>query len=43
MVAFDGVSPLSPTFCYLKPDFLPIQMTWFEQERIGFDPERISE
>ena len=41
VVAFDGVSPLPPTYCYLKPDFLPVTMTWFEQERIGFDPERI--
>jgi hypothetical protein len=40
VVAFDGVSPLPPTFCYLKPDFLPVTMTWFAQERIGFDPER---
>ena len=43
VVAFDGISPLPPTYCYLKPDFLPIQMTWFDQERIAFDPERISE
>jgi hypothetical protein len=42
VVAFDGISPLPPTYCYLKPDFLPITMTWFEQERIDFDPERIS-
>ncbi len=42
VAAFDGVSPLTATYCYLKPDFLPITMTWFEQERIGFDPERIS-
>ena len=42
VVAFDGVSPLPPTYCYLKPDFLPGTMSWFEQERIGFDPERIS-
>jgi hypothetical protein len=41
VVAFDGVSPLPPTFCYLKPDFLPIAMSWFDQERIGFDPERM--
>jgi hypothetical protein len=40
-VAFDGVSPLPPTYCYLKPDFLPVNMSWFDQERIGFDPERI--
>ena len=42
VVAFDGISPLPPTYCYLKPDFLPIAMTWFEQERIAFDPRRIS-
>jgi hypothetical protein len=42
VVAFDGISPLPPTYCYLKPDFLPVQMTWFEQEQIDFDPERIS-
>ena len=41
IVAFDDVSPLPATYCYLKPDFLPIDMTWFEQERIGFDPRRI--
>jgi hypothetical protein len=41
VVTFDGVSPLPPTYCYLKPDFLPISMSWFEQERIEFDPERI--
>ena len=40
VVAFDGVSPLPPTYCYLKPDFLPVSMSWFEQMRIGFDPER---
>jgi hypothetical protein len=40
VVAFDGVSPLPPTYCYLKPDFLPITMSWFDQERIAFDPER---
>lgn len=41
VVAFDGISPLPPTYCYLKPDFMPIAMTWFDQERIGFDPERV--
>jgi hypothetical protein len=41
VIAFDGVSPLPSTYCYLKPDFLPIEMSWFDQERIGFDPERI--
>ncbi len=43
VVAFDGISPLPPTYCYLKPDFMPIDMTWFEQERIGFDPERVNQ
>jgi hypothetical protein len=41
VAAFDGVSPLPPTYCYLKPDFLPVAMSWFDQERIAFDPERI--
>jgi hypothetical protein len=41
VVAFDGVSPLPPTYCYLKPDFLPVTMSWFDQERIAFDPGRI--
>ena len=42
VIAFDGISPLPPTHCYLKPDFLPITMTWFDQERIAFDPRRVS-
>jgi type IV secretory pathway TraG/TraD family ATPase VirD4 len=41
VVAFDGVSPLPPTYCYLKPDFLPIDMTWFEQKQIGFEPSAV--
>ncbi|WP_260706560.1 type IV secretory system conjugative DNA transfer family protein [Edaphobacter flagellatus] len=41
VVAFDGVSPLPSTYCYLKPDFLPITMNWFDQEKIDFDPRRI--
>ncbi len=40
IAAFDGVSPRPATYCYLKPDFLPATMTWFEQEQIGFDPRR---
>jgi hypothetical protein len=42
VVAFDGVSPLAATYCYLKPDFLLTSMTWFDQERIGFDPNRVA-
>ena len=41
VVAYDGISPLPPTYCYLKPDFLPIQMTWFEQAQINFDPRKV--
>ena len=41
VVAFDGIRPLLPTYCYLKPDFLPVNMTWFEQERIGFDTRKV--
>jgi hypothetical protein len=42
VIAFDGVSPQPATYCYLKPDFLPITMNWFEQEMIDFDPARVS-
>jgi hypothetical protein len=42
VTAFDGTSPLPSTYCYLKPDFLPANMTWFEQERIGFDPNAVA-
>ena len=40
VIAFDGISPLPATYCYLKPDFLPITMNWFDQEKIDFDPQR---
>ena len=40
-VVYDGISPLPPTYCYLKPDFLPVSMSWFDQEKIEFDLERI--
>jgi len=43
VVAFNGIRPLPPTYCYLKPDFLPVTMSWFEQEKIDFEPERIRE
>jgi hypothetical protein len=39
-VAYDGINPLPPTYCYLKPDFMPREMTWFEQQAADFDPER---
>jgi hypothetical protein len=39
-VAYDGINPLPPTYCFLKPDFMPRYLTWFEQQAIGFDPRR---
>ncbi len=42
ILAFDGITPWSATYCYLKLDFLPLTMTWFDQERIAFDPRRIT-
>jgi type IV secretory pathway TraG/TraD family ATPase VirD4 len=41
-LVFDGIQPLPATYCYLKPDFLPSDMTWFEQEKIGFDPKKLT-
>jgi hypothetical protein len=41
VVAFNGVRPLPPTYCYLKPDYLPVTMSWFEQEKADFEPGRI--
>ena len=43
VAAFNGVSPLPATYCYLKPDFMPVAMTWFEQEQIDFDTERVQQ
>jgi hypothetical protein len=35
VLAYDGVNPLPPTLCYLKPFYLPINLTWFEQAEKG--------
>lgn len=35
VLAYDGVTPLPPTLCYLKLDHLPMNLTWFEQEKRG--------
>ena len=40
-IAYDGINPLPPTYCFLKPDFMPTEMTWFEQEAVGFDPSNV--
>lgn len=39
-VAYDGINPLPPTYCFLKPDFMPRHLTWFQQQEINFDPRR---
>jgi hypothetical protein len=31
VLAYDGVNPLPPTFCYLKPYYLDPDMNYFEQ------------
>jgi hypothetical protein len=41
-VAYDGINPLPPTYLFLKPDFMPTELTWFEQNESGFDPQRAS-
>ncbi len=41
VVAFDGIGPIPATYCFLKPDFLPSNMTWFEQEKIAFNPNEV--
>jgi hypothetical protein len=40
-VAYDGINPLPPTYCFLKPVFLQMTMTGFDQESIGFNPDHI--
>ena len=34
-LAYDGVDPHPPTLCYLKPYYLPENMSYFEQARKG--------
>ncbi len=35
VLAYDGLNPQPPTFCYLKPSYLDRQRTYFEQVRRG--------
>ncbi|MCU1325342.1 MAG: hypothetical protein JWN34_712 [Bryobacterales bacterium] len=35
VLAYDGVNPLPPTLCYLKPHYLPVDVTWFDQVKRG--------
>ena len=39
-VAYDGINPLPPTYCFLKPDFMSRHLTWFQQQAVDFDPRR---
>jgi hypothetical protein len=41
-LAYDGINPLPPTYCFLKPDFMPRELTWFEQQAVDFDPRKIA-
>jgi hypothetical protein len=41
VLAFDGIGMLPPTYCYLKLDFMPVWMTWFDQEKIRFRPKKV--
>jgi hypothetical protein len=31
VVAFDGVNPIPPSYCYLKPYWLPTSQSWWDQ------------
>ncbi len=35
VLAYDGVNPLPPTFCYLKPYYLDRNVNYFEQLKRG--------
>jgi type IV secretory system conjugative DNA transfer VirD4/TraG family protein len=35
VLAYDGMNPLPPTFCYLKPHYLDVQTSYFEHAAEG--------
>ena len=35
VLPYDGVNPQPPTYCYLKPHYLPLQKTYFELVQAG--------
>ncbi len=35
VLAYDGTNPLPPTFCYLKPHYLDVQTSYFDQVAAG--------
>jgi hypothetical protein len=35
VLAYDGANPLPPTYCYLKPHYLNVQTSYFDQRAAG--------
>ena len=35
VLAYDGMNPLPPTFCYLKPHYLDVQTSYFDHAAAG--------
>jgi hypothetical protein len=35
VIAFDGVDPIPPCYCYLKPHWLPVEQSWWDQYEAG--------
>jgi hypothetical protein len=35
VLPYDGINPQAPTYCYLKPNYLPVQQTYFEHVQAG--------
>ena len=35
VLAFDGLNPIPPCYCYLKPHWLPVEMSWWDQYEKG--------
>jgi hypothetical protein len=35
VLPYDGLNPHPPTYCYLKPYYLPVQTSYFEHARKG--------
>jgi hypothetical protein len=35
VLAYDGANPLPPTYCYLKPHYLSVQTSYFDQLAAG--------
>jgi hypothetical protein len=35
VIAFDGVNPIPPCYSYLKPYWLPVEQSWWDQYEQG--------